>query len=403
MPASDAAVPATPQEPPSGEASVSWQFPLAGTTDAPSLWVRGRSHNAVAVLVQGVEVALDDRGDWRAEVELSPGANPITVQALGPGGPQGQAQSRTVVRADGGTAMGEGQGLHYPKALCVHPERAEVFVVDDGPDGVIRIDLQTSQRALVSGGEGTLVGEGWEVVRPVAVAVNGEDDRLYFTDTGPGLVLEAEPVHGDRTALASTGLYDAPSDPGSGPLGTPGRIALDASGTTLYVLDIDETPQVVAVDLGTLERTGWAARPDHEPSLRVPRDLAFDAVRGELWVMEDYRSVVIGIDVRDGARRTVTGEGVGSGADTEDMDLVAVGDDGALFVWDRGTDGLLIVDPDSGARRLVATAEASAGPWPGSVADIAAGQGLVFVLSTDEPPAVLAIDPETGDRVVVAR
>ncbi|HAK94622.1 MAG TPA: hypothetical protein DCM87_06375 [Planctomycetes bacterium] len=136
-------------------------------------------------------------------------------------------------------------------------------------------------------------------------------------------------------------------------------------------------------------------------ALTSPRGIA--ALQdGALLVADWAEGTIVHID-EDGARTVVSGAGIGAGPALAHPGAIALIDQRTLAVACAMPETVILsVELPSGNRTVLADAQHGAGPVAGAVFDLEADpQGGSLVLSDPAAPAIIGLDPGTGDRFML--
>jgi DNA-binding beta-propeller fold protein YncE len=141
-----------------------------------------------------------------------------------------------------------------------------------------------------------------------------------------------------------------------------------------------------------------------DPIVGDPTDVAFDAAKGRLLVLDRSGHSIVAVDPASGARTLLSDHDHGSGTIPNDPISFDVDSDGAFaFVLDGANDSILKVNLANGTRMLLSGAGAGLGPdfvLPAAVAfDPVAERLLVADAGHD---GVLAVNLKTGTRSIVS-
>jgi DNA-binding beta-propeller fold protein YncE len=235
-------------------------------------------------------------------------------------------------------------------------------------------------------------------------------------------------------------------------------VAYDESRSRGLVADGD-LDRLFAVSLGSGNRTTLSASAGRSPTeLIEPRAMAVETAENRVLVVDRSSDSLIGIHLANGKRELLADDGNGSGVDLDDPVGVCLAPEaGHALVVNRKDENLVEIDLDSGRIDLVSGSGAGGGPrlqrpldvildvsgdyalvgverpestWvmavelPGGdrseASSTSAGNGplvvepkalgvdangilLVADESDGEGAALIAIEPESGDRIVVSR
>ena len=283
---------------------------------------------------------------------------------------------RTVLAA---TLLGEAQSS--PRAMTVDPTNDRVLVETQG--SVVAIDLASGTPSVLSpfGAPGPAFESD-----PLGGALDAKHGRLLVTDPGAGAIVAVDLVSGARAQVF--GLGRGKGDVLNGPAAI---VQEPSSGGAL----VGDGGRLVAIDPATGDRRVVSGRTDSNetigsgPALTGVTGIAMDPagrralvcdVSGSGWYAT---SRVLAVDLTDGNRVLVSGDGVGSGDPIHDATGLALDPSGrGVIVYDGhplqpyGNAGLVAVDTTSGDRQTVATLMSSNEDTPTQLA--AFGEQLYF-------------------------
>jgi len=250
---------------------------------------------------------------------------------------------------------GMGHGVGYPlenlRGLEYDAVSDGVYLTDVDRDAVFRIDPSTGDRTLISGdtpaGGGT-VGSGDPLAFPSQLAVDPVGGSLLLLDSYAFIQVRLD--NGDRAVLADRGVGSIPNTPFFG-------MAWDADGGRFLTCGT-EFASIPAHLLGIDPLTGMGhvvsdAATGAGPLLHGPVDVVLDRPRGRALVVDRYIEGIVAVDLINGDRALVTGDGLGRGprlaARAIDVDPVRQ----VAFVSNNDRNELLAIDLLSGDRVIV--------------------------------------------------
>lgn len=256
------------------------------------------------------------------------------------------------------TLVGDGTSavLNQPSAATYDASHDVLFIADGGNN---RIRLVTSL-----GTAPTLAGSSIALpASPLGLAYDASRDALYVSLANHTIVQVTTPTGtpGSPTAILGTGTSGDSTSTAVGTavqLNTPRGLAVDSTGTYLYVADSGNhrIRRVTLADLTTtiLAGTGVDASTGDgalstTAALRTPADLAFESTDGgRLYVLDTAANVVRAITLGNGMIATVFGNGTstyaGDGQGAQQASLYAptgmgLTASGTLFVSESGANG----------------------------------------------------------------
>jgi hypothetical protein len=331
---------------PPGSATAAIVFPAhGGLTSAQKLEVRGTAQGAIGVSVAGVAATSSDGfATWQASVPLALGTNDLDVLVTDASGLQSPGQGAEVVR--------RAWLLDVPVDMTSDPSNARLFLLEDEPNVVVRVDLATSEGSPIAGFS---VGSGEPWVSIEAIEYDAAGDRLLaFGSTGSTL-LAIDPSTLVRTVVTKFGMA-------SGPMLPPvTALSVDPAQKVVFASTLNGEIYGVALDTG-IRWLHSGPGVGGGPALGAVRDLEIDVAGGRLLAACNGVGTegLYAIDLASGNRTLISGQGVGTGTG---------------FI----TPGGLVLDAP-GARCIVA--QNSFPAWLLSV-DLATGDRKDFDLATD--------------------
>lgn len=326
------------------------------------------------------------------------------------------------VSADSGNAVvlstayhGAGPALRTATALSWDPENNRALLADATLRGVMAIDPATGDRTVLSAPS---VGSGNQLVAPVALTWDESMSRVLVVDASPGVLVAIDPTTGQRIVL-SDGTDGVQPD-----LPAPRAVAWDTYNKRAVVVNEQE---LVAIEIETGRRS-IASRQGilgDGPGFMAPRAVAVwtsEPGNDVVFVADSAQSALFYVDIdidteTTGDRAVLSDPSTGSGPNFERPISVA---------WDPAREQALVIDADlkaligvdvvTGNRTIISSAELrneqgdvvqeQVGKGPGMLAPSAVvwdpTSTRALVLDT-ELRAVLAVDPVTGERVILAR
>ena len=298
-----------------------------------------------------------------------------------------------------------------------------------GP-AVLRVNPETGERTPVSTNASF---ETFFFGAPVGIAVEANNTLVVVDAVVPdsnGLfspaVLRVDPGTGSRTVVSSNFTPDSDAL-----LRFPYSIAVEPSGS-LALVDVGDfaatLPRVVRVDPVSGSRTVLVGEDDRRGNgsrFDIPRDVAVET-DGTLWVLDagldifgnDTDPRVLRVNPATGERTVVSANLDGDDVFFGDPVRIVVEPAGTLVVLDRNASdvfgfsspALLRVNPATGERTVVSSNFSAGDVFFGDPVGIAVqGDGTLWVLDRNARnsfgffgPAVLRVDPATGERTLVA-
>lgn len=358
------------------------------------------------------------------------------------------SQARTVISAGGSAATGSGVDFSFPvaiatdsannRSLVVDPALAAVLGVDDtngnrdpvtsagvgagvafnGPFNIeydasndralvtdnaslaiYTVDLDTGARAILSGSG---VGAGPDFQSPFNLAIGSDQAFVTDADTNTASVLAVDLGSGNRTVLAS----DVGANANKSPLG----IALDSSNNTLYlsVIEVDSSQALFGSELFSLPTNGSTATPvtlsgANFTNLVFAQNLIINSDAGTAFVADTVADELFAVTLADGDTTSLgritntTPTGI---APFQDVTLMG----GQTVLVDSSLASVVGIDNSSGVRSIISGGSTGNGVALQSPTGVAAAGDRNVLLVVDRFSfAVFAVEPSSGDRVIISR
>jgi len=314
--------------------------------------------------------------------------------------------ARTVISSAG---KGSGENFFAPGGVTYDDDNDRALVIDYARDILFGVDMTTGDREILS--DNTVAYTGVEISEAFHLVYDGDNNRVLYTDRDPDAIIELDLATGNRTLL-----IDGRTSTGTG-FSDPYGAVLDVANNRVLVADQDAAA-VVAVDLdsGNRETLSAAGSVGSGFSFGDPIGIGYDNDNDRALITDSSYEGLFVVDLATGDRELVTENGDGNGADFI-MNPVAVAyaaATGSAIVADRGNTGFTGTDADAllfrvnlatGAREILSdNSGAYAGPdfvEPTGIALDEAG-GRAFVVEAADPPALIEVDLDTGERSTVA-
>lgn len=239
-----------------------------------------------------------------------------------------------------------GRGRVYARmtAAALDAAGARLLVTNAAPDwAVFAVDLATGDRTTISD---ELTGVG-PALSPHGIALDLASGRALVLS---GLALYAvDLASGDRTEFPGPGVGTGPS------IVLPSGIALDVAGGRAFLSD-DALDAILAIDLATGDRTILSDSSTGNGPLYAHADgMAFDVARQRLLVIDDdlfSAGALFAVDLATGDRETISDAVTGSGPAMEaPWDLALDAARNRVLVIDHGR--LLAIALDTGNRTVL--------------------------------------------------
>lgn len=353
-----------------------------------------------------------------------------------------------------GSGQGNGPALTFPTSVTLPDEKGTVLVSTDV--GMFEVDLATGDRERLPGPK---TGSGDAFTLPYGISCAPAGDRLYFGDwyDKPLRVLAMDIKDRERTLISEAGVR------GEG--GTQTHLAdleIDAAAATLWVT---AGTVVMSIDIESGDRkviSGGDVGSGPEFS-GFPEGITLDEPANRVLVLDrgiGHPSTLFAVNMADGNREIISGGEVGEGPELGSVVGIAMSPDAGyvLATGGHGTEspdddriyrvnlatgerevlaslpsdglavafgadpeqafvlteyGLFTVDVETGELNLLSGRASendalvgrgpmeNAGRWVSSHLAYDEDRDVIY-LAAAAPHAIIAIDPASGDRVIVA-
>jgi hypothetical protein len=289
--------------------------------------------------------------------------------------------------------------------------RALITAVEPPADlRLIAVDLETGRRTLMS--SNALADSGEPITSAAGFAFQAESNRTLLTDPAAARVLSIDATTGVRSVLSEN------SAPAEEPLlAFPLDVALDRPHDRALVLN-GGSAAVLTLDLTTGQRRvlSDASTPDDQTPLELPMSLALDSKRNRALVANlalldpDEQGLVrverqiIAVDLETGQRTLLwTSEPVAVGPPIRVVGLAFDARADRILLPDMDSQRVISIDAVTGAASSLtdATRANYRGHFEPLDVGVDGSTGRIFVIDT--PHELLAVDRNTGDRVVLSR
>jgi len=421
---------------------ISILFPTQNAlTSAKTLTITGTANDddgVAAVRVNGISAQTNDGFlRWKAVVSLNPGNNTLVVETEDFYGNITPNATTIDVRR---TTL-----LVRPQDLVLDLVENRAYVVDDGLDALVAIDLETGNSSIISD---ATTGSGISFRSPWGLELDPGGKRAFVADVGLNALVVVDLTNGNRSIIsdATTGIgilfsqvssvaldlegnrafvidliskaifsvnlltgnrviiSDAITGTGS-PFSFPLGMELDLGGNRAFVVDEGTGDALVAVDLTTGNRSIVSdAQTGIGISFIQPVHVALDLVNNRAFVIDATLDALIVVDLSNGNRNIISDDETGSGSRFSTPWGVALDPvKNKVFVIDNDLDSLVEVDLITGNRDTVFHSNTGSGPslinpW-GIALDLVGNRAFV---TGQRPDAILEVDLTNGNRRVVS-
>lgn len=283
-----------------------------------------------------------------------------------------------------------GPALQHPVGLAM-PSPDVAFVADLELGLIVRVDLDTGTRTVVTGGQ---VGSGVSIFDMSDMAVRTDGERLLLLDFDHLLPIVVDVASGTRSLIE-------PLSVGSGPeFLDPEGIALDLPNNRMLVTD-DGLDGVVAIDLATGDRK-LLGNGGPVP-LADPEGIVMDPASGRAVLVESSLNACVALDLVSGEPAVLSSDAVGSGTTLNDPQWLALDEAGTTaFVTDLGRTAVFSVDLVTGARQVLSNNNiASPINFQDPQAVMLDRPRNRLLVADPEAGALIAVDLDSGQRTPV--
>lgn len=354
------------------EFNVSILFPLCGITQSEGMFVEGAlvgtdQVEAVQVTSNGDHFSVNTTNAYQtfnSQVQLALGDNTIAVHVVDKYGVTHQDAATVTIRRL------TSEPVDGPLGIAISPN-GRVAYSDFIRRGILAIGDATGETIQVNGPV-----PAWDI------DANGSDfDGVYIPN-----------------------LMAIPGD------GSPATVAQQLKYAVFYAMVRENADAVLATSLST--QRIWRLKPgsnsagvvtdgdfEHGALLEAPRGIARLA-SGTILVSDWAQHTIIAVDPETGDRTLVSGAGQGDGPALIRPEAIALLDENTLAVASAEEAGLVFsVDLATGNRTILSDAQTGNGKLPIRIFDMAVDNQGDLVLSDPDTPAIMALNPGTGDRM----
>ncbi len=342
-------------------------------------------------------VADDSSSDRSLVVESYP---PSIVSVANTGGERKLFSSARV---------GVGEPFDTPFDIEYDASNDRAVVTDMYADALISINLDNGARTLLSSEQR---GQGEALYSPAGLAI-GDSQAFVASNDGNEKVLSVALDSGDRTLLIDNSVV---IPPGGTPAGENRKsltgIGLDSSDNTVYiaVAYADGVGNLLNSELVSLAEGDTMLTPlALNETLKLTRNLVIDSEAGTAYIADIAADQVLKVVLADG---TTTMLGPISGTIPPItapyqrprifQDITLMGNESVVV--DSSIKTVFAIDNDTSVRRDISSSAIGRGT-PLSEPTGIAYDGTRKILLVVDPPAnaVFAIEPVSGDRVIISR
>ncbi|GAB4570269.1 MAG: hypothetical protein Tsb0020_24940 [Haliangiales bacterium] len=417
-----------------GRAFVADQSParilLIGLDDGAREVIADDATGTGPVLLNPVSVVLDAANSRLLILDVDDGAAPAppVLYALDLTEGDTFGERTVVVDADNG----DGDDFVAPVALALDPAGGRALVGEPARNPevgrVYSVDLETGERTLVTISDDT--DQGNPFTNPLALAFDPSDDpatRFFMLDEGNDTVYAVDLETGVRTVVAEDRVSPGPDF--SVPIAMDLDVDEDGNARLLVADSGLDAFLSVAIDDGARAVLSNVSLGEGAP-ITTPAGMFYDARGGDagrVLILEGQDDLLIEVDLATSTRKVIVDdEGnpaevfgdpqnispdfeYGLAPQTQDVSEVVVADvnKDAVFSVDVASGAIVVLsgDKNDGTGDQVGAGDPLVEPR-GVIFDpgdgVTPARYLVVDGRDDEPGALVAIDPETGDRTIIS-
>ncbi len=383
----------------SGDGSRALVTDLGSATAAPMIISIDLTSQARTVVSAGGSAATGSGVDFSFPVAIATDSannrslvvDPALAAVLGVDDTNG---NRDAVTSAG---VGDGVAFNGPFNIEYDASNDRALVTDNASLAIYTVDLDTGARAILSGSG---VGAGTDFQSPFNLAIGS--DQAFVTDADTASVLAIDLGNGNRTVLAS----DVGADANKSPLG----IALDSSNNTLYlsVIEVDSSQALIGSEVFSLPTNGSTATPvtlsgANFMGLVFAQNLIIDSDAGTAFVADTVADELFAVTLADGDTTSlgrITDTAPTGTAPFQDVTLMG----GQTVLVDSSLASVVGIDNSTGVRTTISGGSTGNGVALQSPTGVAtAGDRNVLLVVDRFSFAIFAVEPSSGDRVIISR
>ncbi len=287
------------------------------------------------------------------------------------------------------------------RMLVTDLDTSVVNATDVNATAIISVDLDNGDRSILSDAG---VGSGPEFESLVNLTVG--DNQVFVTDIDATSIFSVDLTTGNRTPLV-TSFGNSRS-----PLG----IGLDSTNNTLYVSVIvaNAAAAPVSSELFSLATNGTTATqfPLSGTSLRFAQNIAVDSEAGTAYVVDSKISTtdsvadqIIDVTLAGGAASSlgsIEGNVTPQENELPTQDIAIMGNE--IVVVDSFQGAMFAINRDTNARRDISSDATGNGVALQGPTGVSYVNGRNILLVSDRSSfAIFAVEPGSGDRVIISR
>lgn len=291
----------------------------------------------------------------------------------------------------------------YPEGMAIDEATNTCWIVDDNGANystLMSMDLDTGQLT-------PLRGTGTEPFELSDIAIDSTNSRLLAIDTIRHHLIEIDPITGERAVLIGNHI-------GKGSyLSKPTAMGLDTVNQKAYTSAANGS--IIEIDLLNGDRrtvTGLSKYLNKSIGKglghSIIESIEVDVKGSRLFVADTGRDAVFTVDIKTGDRSLLSStsevrEKIGEGIDIPAaVDIEFDAQNNVLYVIDLTSDALITIDPETGDRKAISSANIGQGPVfdaPMAV-EIDSDNDIAYVADV-LLEKIFKVDMKTGDRSIM--
>ena len=160
--------------------------------------------------------------------------------------------------------LGKSAGFNTPVAFALDPIHKHLYVADGGDCGIRKVVIATGEVSTLATATNSVdLGNGSALVSPWGIAIDSTGSRLYVADISAHQIRVIDLATSAMTTLAGSVTKGSADGVGSAAtLCGPGSLAIDSTESKLYFVDNCENDVIRVVDIASRQVTtlaGWAS------------------------------------------------------------------------------------------------------------------------------------------------
>ena len=286
--------------------------------------------------------------------------------------------------------------LYEPRGIAIDNAGNRALITDTGSNSIIAVDLDTGARTIFK--EERIPDNINPFVHPAGVTMDGANNRALVVDGGRNEIIAVDLKTGARTILSGNTTPNdfypfSKLDPSAG-------IAIDNTRNRALIPDLGRGA-VIAVDLTTGARSIFLNSLTTDPSDPVWfSGIAIDSVNNQALITDNWNNAVFAVDLDSGNHTILSDKTTLNAGDPFSAIGIGIAVDevkNRALVVDTMRNAIVTVDLDTGKRDILMEDE-NLNMHAGITVDSANNRALVV----NGPRSILAVDLATGDCSIVS-